>query len=292
MAEKGRVALSGRFKPGSVVRLVKVAGEHVLRSEGGEEVDKKRVGEDGRVVFASGVEVGARYFIVGRVNGEPLEVRARGNKAGEVSSLEDSGVTPDRTRLSDGTWSDEAPEKLKVPVEAAPDLAQAMVGKGVAQRSQTPRGSAHPVDVKEQPPYPSQSDVAKGTAQMSQTEHGRAAPVVPAPSSQREVPKGVAQRSQTEHGVAAIIPGGGAVKAQLEKESPLAKVARGEPGRAAADPLTGDTKPSARKPKAAPKRKPARKTADVKGAASAPARARSSRSSSNGSRKSNSKKKG
>jgi hypothetical protein len=42
----GQVTLRGRFPVGAVVTLTRVAGEHVLRPEGGEEVEVQTVGEE------------------------------------------------------------------------------------------------------------------------------------------------------------------------------------------------------------------------------------------------------
>lgn len=236
---KGQVSLHGRFRPGSVVRLVRVRDERVLRAEGGEEVDRKKVDDAGRVQFTSGVTVGARYFVVGKIDGRHVEVRARGNESGAPNTvLTDAGVVPDRVRLSDGSWADEAPEREDPPGrEVGPSPAQRQVPEGVVQRSQTPRGSAHPVEVGERAPYPGQEDVPKGTVQMSQTETGRATPIVDAPARQEDVGDGVLQRSSTATGEAAVIPPGDALQAQLVRESAAAKAARGEPGQAARSPL-------------------------------------------------------
>src|SRR3954447_24472898 len=108
MASNGQVTLNGRFSPGTIVRLVEVDGDHVMRSEGGREVDTKRVDEDGRVQFKSGVEVGARYFVGGIQQGFPLEVPVRGNTAADDNAvLVQPPVQPDRVRLADGRWQDE-----------------------------------------------------------------------------------------------------------------------------------------------------------------------------------------
>ena len=76
---------------------------------------------------------------------------------------------------------------------------------------------------------------------MSDTETGRATRIAVGPQRQEDVPTGVWQRSHTPTGVATVIPGGGAVQAQEMKESSLAKEMRGEPGRAAAEPLRAAT---------------------------------------------------
>lgn len=234
-----QVVLRGRFKPGAIVRLVKVRDESVLRSEGGQEVDTATVSDDGEVRFTKGVEDGARYLIEGYVDGFPLAVRARGRAAGDESGLLDQApIGPDRVRLSDGSWADEPPEQHQKAPDAtvAPGPAQHQVPKGQWQRSDTPRGAAHPHDPREQLPYPDQGSVKKGAVQMSDTEHGIATPVVDSPERQDQVPAGVWQRSATPLGVATVIHSGSAVDAKLEQEASATKGVRGEPGKAAADP--------------------------------------------------------
>lgn len=249
-----RVALNGRFRPGTQVRLVKVRDERALRSEGGETVGTAKVDSDGLVKFTSGVEVGARYFIVGQVDGQPLEVRARGRAADDPAEvLEQAPVSTDRVRLSDGSWLDETPERVKAPsMEVGPAPSQQQVPAGTVQRSDTPRGTAHPLDPAEPAPYPRQEDVPDGTVQMSDTETGRAAPIIESVQRQEDVPSGVVQRSDTPTGVATPIPVGNAVAAQQDRESSLAKAARGEPVRAAAEPLKVPTGGKARRSSAAP----------------------------------------
>lgn len=149
----GRVTLRGRFSPGSRVRLVQVDGAHVLRPpEGAESVDEQTVGEDGCVSFSKGVEVDARYFIVGQQAGEPLAVRARGRAADDPDTvLGGGGVPADRVRLADGSFVDEPPEQHQdqpVP-EGATWLGQHQVPEGTWQRSDTPRGAAYPITAQE-----------------------------------------------------------------------------------------------------------------------------------------------
>lgn len=242
----GQITLRGRFSPGSEVRLVRVDGEHTLRAEGGETVDTKTVDKDGVVSFSKGVEVNARYFIVGQLRGEHLEVRARGRDKDDPSEvLENAPMPPERVKLSDGSYVDEAPEQHEKPdyAEGAPHLAQRHVPKNTPQRSDTPRGSAHPLDPEERAPYPSQEDeeFTKGKVpQMSDTPHGMATPLdLGVAQAQRDVKKGTLQRSDTPLGVATPIPQGGPVETQQMKESSEAKVKRGEPGKAAAAPIGG-----------------------------------------------------
>jgi hypothetical protein len=143
--------LAGRFPPGTEVTLVEVGSAAVARAEGGREVDRQTVGDDGVVTFSKGVEVGGRYFAVGDVPPGPRrEVRIRGN-VGEDAVNGQAPIQPDRVRLSDGSWSDEAPKREKAPfVPPGPRLGQHQVPEGTPQRSDTPRGTAHPVDPKDQ----------------------------------------------------------------------------------------------------------------------------------------------
>jgi hypothetical protein len=245
----GQARLAGRFPPGSVVRLVKVASEAALRSEGGEPVDEQTVGDDGVVTFSRGVDVGGRYFAVGLVAGTPLEVRLRGN-VGEDAVNGQAPVSPDRTRLSDGSWSDEAPKRVKAPaVPPGPRLSQQQVPEGTPQRSDTPRGTAHPVDPKDQEPLRRQEDVKEGTPQMSDTRPrevdgvqvargGEAAEILVGPQRQEDVPKGVAQRSATPTGVATPVDVGDSVEAWRRAESSQARESRGDWTRAHAEPIS------------------------------------------------------
>lgn len=236
---KGKTTVRGRFPKGTAVRLVKVPDVGTLRSEGGEEVDAKTVNDAGEVTFST--EVGARYIATAYVNGQPLEVRVTGRESDDASEvLAQPPIGPDRVRLSDGTWADEAPERVSkddLPMEAAPHLAQRQTPAGTKQRSDTIRGTAHPSDPDEPVPYESQENVDDDAPQMSDTETGRATRILVGPQRQEDVPTGVWQRSDTPTGVATPIPRGGAVRAQKDRESSFAKETRGEPVRAAAEPL-------------------------------------------------------
>jgi hypothetical protein len=245
----GQARLAGRFPPGAVVRLVKVASEATLRSEGGEEVDTQTVGDDGVVTFSKGVDVGGRYLAVGLVGGAPLEVRLRGN-VGEDAVNGQAPVSRDRVRLSDGSWADEAPKREKAPaVPPGPRLAQHQVPGDVPQRSATVRGTAHPVDPEEQEPVRRQEDVKDGTPQMSDTRPreieggqtvgggGEASEILVGPQRQEDVPKGVPQRSDTPSGVATPIDVGDSVEAWRRAESSQARESRGDWTRAHAEPI-------------------------------------------------------
>lgn len=102
MAENGQIELAGQFPVGVVVHLWRVAHEGVMRHEGGDLVDTKRVGDDGRLVFRSRVVPGDRYIAFGYVDGQPVQVRARGLADGEVSGLGQAPVQADVVRHADG----------------------------------------------------------------------------------------------------------------------------------------------------------------------------------------------
>jgi hypothetical protein len=151
---KGSARLHGRFTPGSEVRAVHVEGAQVVRpGPQHETVETATVGKDGWVEF-KGLEEGERYFAVGYVNGQPVEVRltARAAESEDASHAEmygDSGLRQ-RTRLADGSWLDEAPEQHQdQEPEGATWLAQTQVPKGVLQRSDTPRGAAAVITAEE-----------------------------------------------------------------------------------------------------------------------------------------------
>lgn len=249
MASKGKVRLNGRFPAGTPVRLVRVEHAGVLRAGAAEAEDAATVGEDGSVEFPA--EVGARYLIVGYVDGFPLEVRVTGRESSDVNSeVAQPPVQPDRVRLSDGSWADEAPERLKradqPPFEGAPHASQRMVGEGQVQRSDTIRGSAHPHDPEEPVPLPDISSKSKSQVLMSDTPLGTLHPAEVGAQRQEDVPAGTWQRSDTPTGVATPLPKGGPVKAQQEKESSESRAKRGTPQQAATQPLgtsrVGDAK--------------------------------------------------
>lgn len=235
-----KTTLRGRFSPGTVVSLHEVEDASVLRVDASSEPDQTaEVNDQGEVSF--NLKDGRKYIAAAYDRGFPREVRLTGRSGDEMAALEQPAITPDRVRMSDGSWADEEPEKVKkddMPaLEAAPNLSQRQVPKGTPQRSDTPRGTAHPVDPDEPAPYESQENVDENVKQMSDTELGAAARIAVGPQRQEDVPAGVWQRSHTPTGVATPIPGGGPVAAQEAKESSLAKEMRGEPGRAAAEPL-------------------------------------------------------
>jgi hypothetical protein len=236
---KAKTTLRGRFSPGTVVSLHEVEDASVLRVDAGSKpAATETVDKNGEVSFS--LQDGKRYIAAAYDRGFPREVRLTGRADENAGAFAQPAITPDRVRLSDGSWADEEPERVKgddLPMEAAPNLSQQQVGANVKQRSSTPRGTAHPVDPDEPAPYESQENVDDDVKQMSDTETGAATRIVVGPQRQEDVPGGVWQRSDTPTGVATPIPWGGAVRAQEAKESSYAKETRGEPGRAAAEPL-------------------------------------------------------
>jgi hypothetical protein len=252
MASKGQVTLRGRFSKGSVVTLTKVAGEHVLRPAGGEQVETKTVEEkDGTsfVQFTSGVEVGARYFVHGINDGFPLEVRVTGREADADSEvLAQAPVQPDRVKLTDGSFLADKPTKESPPKLAVTFPGQRQVADGIVQRSDTPRGSAHPVDVGREEPVRRQESVKDGTVQMSDTRPrevdgvkvgggGEATEIVLGAQRQEDTPDSVIQRSSTPTGVSQPLPAGDMVEAQEVRDSSATRESRGDNTRGAAEPL-------------------------------------------------------
>lgn len=226
-----QVTLNGRFPAGARVALVEVAGENVLRAAGGKTIARKKVDDDGRVQFTSGVKVGARYFVVGRINGVHTEVRVTGRKpADDNAALAQAPVRPDKTTTGIGAQP--------VPPDSEPfglRLAQEQVGDDVQQRSATATGTAHPVDPEERGPYPDQASELYSSGkvqQRSDTPHGMATPIAETPGRQEDVPNDVPQRSSTRTGVATPLPAGDAVEAVRDIESAHAKAAVGEPSQA------------------------------------------------------------
>lgn len=150
-SKKGQVTLRGRFSPGAKVSLVKVDGPHVLRPPDGASPEATAtVDKDGCVTFPADID--SRYFIVGQEDGTPLAVRARGRADDDPNAvMTGGGVAPERVRLSDGSFLDEAPEPhqdTSLP-EGATWLGQHQVPEGVVQRSDTPRGSAAIISAEE-----------------------------------------------------------------------------------------------------------------------------------------------
>lgn len=237
---KGSATLRGRFSPGTVVRLVEVDDGSVLRAEGGREIDRKKVDKDGTVSFKSGVEDGGHYFIVGQQNGFPLEVRIRGNADEDGGALPQAPVQGDRVKLSDGSFLDEPPEQHQKAGTADTFPGQHEVPRGQWQRSDTPRGAAHPHDPEEPTPYPAQGDHLGKVVQRSSTEQGLATPIEQdSPASQSDVKSNQWQRSSTELGYATPIPRENRVKAQEKREASRAKTGAGdhEPTFATKDPV-------------------------------------------------------
>lgn len=155
-SRSGSIHLRGRFPAGTEVRLVRVEGPHVMRPGAQHEtVDTQTVDKDGALKFSKGVKVGERYFASGYVNGQPRDVRLTGQADPDEGFLTGyEPVQPDRVRLGaggSGGFADE--EQPRNDAKAVPDgatwLAQDQVPKNTLQRSDTIRGSAHPISADE-----------------------------------------------------------------------------------------------------------------------------------------------
>jgi hypothetical protein len=134
--KQGRVVLRGRFKAGTDVRLVEVAHEGVFRSQGGREVGEATVDEDGVVEFTSGVVVGGRYLLVGYIDGQPVEVRARGNEITEDEAvLGQAPVGYDETRTRAGLPSDAIQGAREDETPADPDDDGVLRGDALHERA-------------------------------------------------------------------------------------------------------------------------------------------------------------
>lgn len=145
MATTGAVKLRGRFRPGTRVRLVEVQDERVLRAEGGREVGATTVDKDGVAAF-DGLKLDKRYFIVGHVDGQPVEARVRAREnADDAASLVQPPVGTDQTRHAGGQLVGHPVERRDTPAGAGTWWGQDQVPEGTVQRSDTPLGSAQPI---------------------------------------------------------------------------------------------------------------------------------------------------
>jgi hypothetical protein len=254
--KQGVVTVRGRFPKGTRVQVFKVE-DGALRAEG-DPVDVVTAGDDGVKVST---ERDQRYIVRGVVNGAPVELRVRGRGSEGGDEFEQQPVTRDRTRMSDGSWSDEAPKKRDAPArEAAPHLGMDQVAEDTPLRAGGDRGEAHVVDPEQdQPPYGRQEDVDESTPQMLDVDTGKATPVVPSVQRQEDAPEGMWQRVTGDTGQAFPVPSGSAERSQEEKESSRAKESRGEPVRAAAEPMkpAGGTR-AAKNPAEEPSKRQAR----------------------------------
>lgn len=234
-AKQAHVKLAGRFPVGADVELVKVKDERVLRTSPSDQViGQETVGEDGTVEFTKGIDVGGRYFVRGRVNGDLREVRITGTEtASAVLSQPPVGNDEVKIGTTGKTLAELAAEDEDPPeIEVHPAAKQSQA-RNVLQRSATPLGYATPVEEDEKQPYGEQGDY-EGYEQRSDTEHGQAALVQDRVERQEDTDGSFLQRSDTPHGVTTPIPDGGALKATLERDASAAKDVGGtEPNKAA-----------------------------------------------------------
>lgn len=169
----GVVTLRGRFKPGARVRLVQVKDETVLRAEGGNELEARTVDEHGCVQF-EGVKVGGYFFLAGQIDGEPVEVRARGKEPDEDNPvLTHAPVRPERAKLASGAWADEI-----VPATAPREgIVSAPEMSGMVSRSPEPSPTTQP----KRRSAPRKSSPKKAAAKTSAGSKGSAAKKSTAP---------------------------------------------------------------------------------------------------------------
>ena len=130
------VKIRGKYPPGSVVSLYRVASVHTLRvGADAELVAEAQADADGTVTFTDGVQLDARYIARGVADGFPLELRARAVEEEPADALE-AKITPDREQV--------IREPNRTPTAEATARRQQDV-VGVAQRSDTAHGTASPV---------------------------------------------------------------------------------------------------------------------------------------------------
>src|SRR3954463_9612089 len=107
-----KTTLRGRFSPGTVVSLHEVEDASVLRVDASSEPDQTaEVNDQGEVSF--NLKDGRKYIAAAYDRGFPREVRLTGRSTDEMAAVEQPAITPDRVRLSDGSWADEEPERVK-----------------------------------------------------------------------------------------------------------------------------------------------------------------------------------
>jgi nicotinate-nucleotide--dimethylbenzimidazole phosphoribosyltransferase len=188
VAGEGVAVIAGIFPPGSVVRLTHVPDETVLRPEGGDEVERRIVDDNGNVGFAD-LEVGERYFASGYVSGFPVDVRVTGTDVNDVGNFTQPPVQS--TLPAIGTQQEkQEPERPAVPDESlevgVPEAALAQLppdAVGGAPAATLPEGpDAAP---SQQPPPPEQG--ALPPTQLQNEEAAAAAREAEA-SSQPESP--------------------------------------------------------------------------------------------------------
>jgi hypothetical protein len=138
----GVVVVAGQFPAGSVVRLVRVADERVLRAEGGEEVDVRIVDAAGNVGFDQGIAVGDRFFAVGYAGGVPLEVRCTGQDADEVGATR---LQPPIQPVQGTIGTQSAPQQVPAPLPPADtSIATGMAPAAAAATTEEPVAAETP----------------------------------------------------------------------------------------------------------------------------------------------------
>lgn len=164
----GVVICNGKFPAGSVVRLVRVVDERVLRAEGGDEVDVRVVAADGSLGFDQGIEVGGRFFAVGYALGAPLEVRCVGEDA---DAVDPSALQAPVQREEGAVGTSNTPAVKSAPLPSAADL-----GVGLAPGAAAAVGQVAPVaskgDEASLGPVPTTQEVVTGDMLFVDVEEG------------------------------------------------------------------------------------------------------------------------
>lgn len=124
----GVVVIAGLFQPGSVVTLTRTA-QDVFRAEGGVEVSKRIVDDNGLVGWDE-LDVGAQYVASGYVNGWPVEQPVKATDA-EHQSNDLNQAPPVDKPASIGTQ--EEPPAEVAPLPPAPVEGEAPIETGVPE---------------------------------------------------------------------------------------------------------------------------------------------------------------
>jgi hypothetical protein len=139
----GRVVVRQVFPPGTPVRLVGVAGG-AIHAAGGRRVASGTVDATGTVDFPA--DLGAFYFVVGRVDGRQVEVRVRARDDWDDVP---ERVSQRRSALGADPADPDASRQPSAPPEPAPDGVWRMFSGGPPVRPQPLRQEDVPGHVRQ-----------------------------------------------------------------------------------------------------------------------------------------------